>query len=240
MLINGGADIYLEYGFKDVISATYTSVGEYHKVEIYQMLSDSAAYGIFSFNKGDRLIKKDIDDACIIQQDFILFRKSIFYVVITSDFNDIQMFTDNRLSLANTISDKIQKSGKTPALAAAFQEIAPEAVYMMGNLALSNNYLFDYSDIFEFSDALLMNTDKIKTFILNYPSDISSSEAFDHIQIKLSNSSRFSEYATDRGSFQLKDKKGNTLIFNIYGKQIFIGVGKKEESIRRQLQSIHH
>ena len=239
MLINGGADIYLEYGFKDVISATYTSVGEYHKVEIYQMLNDSAAYGIFSFNKGDRFIKNDIGDACVIQQDFILFRKGIYYVVIKYRFNDTQLITDNSLSIANSISDKIKNSGKVPTLAADFVEISPEAVYMMGNLALSNKYLFDYSDIFEFSDALLMNTDKIKTFILNYPTDISSSEAFKHIQAKLSISSRFIDYLAAQGSFQLKDKKGNTLIFQISGKKILIGIGKKEKDVRQQFQSIH-
>ncbi|PLW98313.1 MAG: hypothetical protein C0591_04780, partial [Marinilabiliales bacterium] len=56
-LINGGADIYLEYGFKDVISASYENeTGLSFKAEIYQMLNDNASYGIFSFNRNDKMI----------------------------------------------------------------------------------------------------------------------------------------------------------------------------------------
>ena len=50
--INGGAELYLEYGFKQV-SAQRCTNGEFElQVDIYEMVSPEAAFGIFSILRG--------------------------------------------------------------------------------------------------------------------------------------------------------------------------------------------
>jgi hypothetical protein len=46
--INGGADIYLEYGFEHLLVQEINFAGEKIKVEIYKMNSAKSAFGIFS------------------------------------------------------------------------------------------------------------------------------------------------------------------------------------------------
>lgn len=49
--INGGADIYLEYGFDEVTAQDITWQGETFKVDAYRMRSPLAAFGIFSISR---------------------------------------------------------------------------------------------------------------------------------------------------------------------------------------------
>ena len=225
-LINGGADIYLEYGFKDVISASFANeTGQNFKTEIYQMLNDSATYGIFSFNGSKRTVTHDIGDACIIQNDFLIFIKGNYYTVLTTNSNKEEEQL-NLVGFAEVISDKIETSGFLPKLVAEHKNMALNPVYFLGNLALSNKYLFDHSDIFQFSDGLLIENDKIRTFIFNYSSPKVCAKAFNRVKNKLQSSSRFTDFKEHDNLFQLKDKKGNTLLFN-----------KTEQSINVEIEA---
>jgi len=46
--INGGADLYLEYGFDNLTLHTFNFLGEQIKIELYKMSGKKAAFGIFS------------------------------------------------------------------------------------------------------------------------------------------------------------------------------------------------
>ena len=227
-LINGGADIYLEYGFKDVISASFANkTGQNFKAEIYQMLNDSATYGIFSFNKGNRTVTHDIGDACIIQNDFLIFIKGNYYMVLTTSSNKEEQQL-NLVGFAEVISAKIETSGFLPKLVAEHKDIALNPVYFLGNLALSNKYLFDHSDVFQFSDGLLIERDNVRTFIFNYPSPKVCAEVFVRVKNKIESSSRFMDFKEHDNLFQLKDKKGNTLLFK-----------QTEQSINVEIEANH-
>ena len=53
--INGGADIYHEYGFKKVIYNEYKDDNDHSiNVEIYEMTNAASAFGIYSFKIGDK------------------------------------------------------------------------------------------------------------------------------------------------------------------------------------------
>ena len=49
--INGGADIYLEYGFKELMAQNFVWESEPFKVDVYVMASPEAAFGIYSISK---------------------------------------------------------------------------------------------------------------------------------------------------------------------------------------------
>ena len=54
LLINGGAEVYHEYGFQEALFQTYsTKEGKSINLEVYEMVSQEAAFGIYSFKTGD-------------------------------------------------------------------------------------------------------------------------------------------------------------------------------------------
>ena len=53
-MINGGAGIYHEYGFRQALSAEYVDLnGKSISLEIYEMKSSALAYGIYTFKIGN-------------------------------------------------------------------------------------------------------------------------------------------------------------------------------------------
>ncbi len=49
--INGGADLYLEYGFKKLFLQEISKDQKTYKIEIYQMIDPESAFGIFSVSR---------------------------------------------------------------------------------------------------------------------------------------------------------------------------------------------
>lgn len=237
-LINGGADIYLEYGFKDVISGSYENeTGVSFKAEIYQMLNDSAAYGIFSFNRNDKTIYHDIGDESIRQDDFLIFIKGRFYVVFTTQSNREEQIV-NLLAKARLTEAHIKGSGNVPVLVSEYESLAPNAIYLRGNLALSNIYLFDFTDIFQFSDGLYIKDAIVSTFLFNYPSPEVSEKTFQKVKTRLQNSTRFQNFEETDTGFSLTDKKDQVLLFTSHENRIYVFFGKNKPDIESQMKVI--
>lgn len=235
-LINGGADIYLEYGFKDVISATYKNEpGLSFKVEIYQMLHDSAAYGIFSFNRGDKPMSHEIGDESIHGKEFLIFIKAHYYIVLTTQVND-ETQKVNLVEKAKLIATKIKGSGSLPLLVAEFDQLAPHHTYLLGNLALSNIYLFDFTDIFQFADGLFFKQNYVSTFVFSYPSDEITETTFQKVKSRLQNSSRFQNYEEIETVFYLTDKKEQKLLFTSHESRIYIFMGIHKPDLENQVK----
>lgn len=49
--IDGGADLYLEYGFTGAIVTEFVYLKRKYKIEVYKMCSSEAAFGIFSVSR---------------------------------------------------------------------------------------------------------------------------------------------------------------------------------------------
>lgn len=81
--LDGGADIYLEYGFQDIGVQSYKNGNGLLQVEIYRMKSPEAALGIFSYR---RHFSPDsaLDVPNEISRYDILFQKNCYFVAITN------------------------------------------------------------------------------------------------------------------------------------------------------------
>lgn len=89
MMIDGGADIYHEYGFAQVIAADYENGnGKSIRVEIYEMESPVAAYGIFSFKSGEEGEALSIGQEALLEDYYLNFRKGDMLVTIIGSDSD--------------------------------------------------------------------------------------------------------------------------------------------------------
>ena len=237
-LINGGADIYLEYGFKDVISVSFKDELDLRfKVEIYQMLNDSAAYGIFSFNRNDREIFHDIGDESIRREDYVIFIKGLYYVVLTTQ-NNQEGKKVNLQGKAKLIAAKIKGSGAVPLLVSEYDSLAPSAIYLRGNLALSNIYLFDYSDVFQFMEGIYFQKSGISAFIFQYPSAEAVEKVFGNLKIRFQSSTRFHNFTENETGFQVIDKKEQLISFTPQGDRMYIFIGNDSTDMEKHKQSL--
>lgn len=237
-LINGGADIYLEYGFKDVISVSFENEQKLRfKAEIYQMQNDSAAYGIFSFNRNDRKIYHDIGDESIRQNDYVIFIKGPYYVVLTTQANQEEQKI-NLPGKAKRIAAKIKGSGAVPLLVSEYDSLAPSAIYLRGNLALSNIYLFDYTDVFQFLEGIYFQKHGVSAFIFQYPSSEAVEKVLEKSKIRFQSSTRFHNFKENETGFEIMDKKEQLVRFISKDDRTYVFIGNDRNEMEKCILSI--
>ena len=112
-LINGGAEIYFEYGFDRVTVSDYERGDDYLSIEIYQM-TDSA-YGIYSFLKGNQDEPIDLGNGGSMTDYYLLFwsGRSLVTVTAQSEFDDLK---ETLLTFAGAVSEKLPADGQRPEL----------------------------------------------------------------------------------------------------------------------------
>jgi hypothetical protein len=87
-LINGGADMYVEYGFRKLIHAEYRKPSDPRvtlTIDLYDMAAPANAFGIYAYERGDRPSNEAVGDEGILSTTSIAFRRAGFYVKIETN-----------------------------------------------------------------------------------------------------------------------------------------------------------
>ncbi len=169
-LIDGGADIYLEYGFVRAGSRHYGAPdGGEISLEIHEMRDTLAAWGIFSFlAAGGTGVPSAIGQERVEGTDFVIYWKNRFLVLVTA------MNEKGRAGLgvlAEEVSQLIRPAGRRPDLAEALlrREFRNSDVFLLkGPTAFDRGAEFGFGDIFRPRVGVTGLFDECRTFILRY------------------------------------------------------------------------
>jgi hypothetical protein len=213
-LIDGGADLYMEYGFTKVVSAQYTDPSSSNiLVEIYKMKDAPSAYGIFSITQQGVEWSVQYGNLSVVDDDYICFWKGKYYVNIS--WSSKQLSESPLLNkLANLVVKNIPDAGNYPEILNIFhgKDQTWKAIYLEGNLALSNFYYFDYRDIFKIKEGIAYSLENHKRIIIKYPDKQTAIEILAEARDSMSKNKRFSDIATAFQGFSCKDNKGNHIL----------------------------
>lgn len=228
-LINGGADVYLENGFKSVISRYYSnSAGNRIKAEIYEMTDSEAAYGIFSlFDTNSPLLQ--IGDASSATNTYIRFYKSRFLVLVSSeiDNNDQQQGT---VSIARFIESNLPSEGKKPQLLSMLLLVNSEfgyPKYFRGSLGFSNVYSFGSQIVSDFSEGVYMTYGCYSVTVLTYKNEVELQSSFDLAFKKISTNKKVSEVVKGEKTISFTDGKGEYVEIECYRHYFIMYKGAK-------------
>ncbi|MFH1194987.1 MAG: DUF6599 family protein [bacterium] len=84
-LINGGADVYLEYGFNEMGFQEVEWKGFNFRVELYRMINDTSAFGIFSASRYQCALKDTITKYICINPFQVQAAVGDYYISIAND-----------------------------------------------------------------------------------------------------------------------------------------------------------
>ena len=216
-LNDGNAPIFKEYHYLKVIAAQYVEDnGSKMQLEIYEMDSDSSAYGIFSSMYNSHEVNQDIGLFSIENDQYVAFVKSKYYVNITwvlrKATSQISM-----MKLARTVEEGIPAEGGVPWLVSRLGNIKRTGipVYFKGNIALSNVYYFDFRDQFNINQGLAFKDDNVIKIVFVYNKSDDVEEIFSGINDFIDNSKRFRDPGMIYQGFTCSDNKGNRLVFRL-------------------------
>ena len=103
--IDGGADLYLEYGFKKLLNQEVELNGAHYKVDIYNMSDAESAFGIFS-NLAFKCERCDsvYQQSCITKYQYQA-AVGAYYISIINDKGTGNSGRDSELLMKNIIAD---------------------------------------------------------------------------------------------------------------------------------------
>ncbi len=228
MYINGGADLYLEYGFVEVATGRYLNYFSNNiLVDIYKMSSIDAAYGIFTLSSTSKGKPMDLGDQSLLYDYYLDLWKGTYFMRFTANKKDNGMI-DTLLLFAKTIDPKITINGKKPQLTKAFHlpgiEIS-NVKYITGIIGLNNVFNFGHGSIAAFSEGLYGKWEDKLLFVFSYSDERNRREWFASAKGKMQMSRKFSNYTAIDDGFTVNDKSGNFLSFKPYKRFILIVKG---------------
>lgn len=221
-LINGGAELYHEFGFVEVLSAQLITPGsDGARIEIYDMGSSGSAWGIYSLTSTSNSTTFQAGVAGRKGEGFAQFIKGNYMVYMY--FSDIE---DSDLQrIAGCLSSNIELSMPEPEIMKVVEsgrEDPDKLLYFRGNLGLSAIYNFHYKDVFGYVDGAAAIYPDLKVFLLSYENQGSAIENFNAAEDFFLTSKKYHDQVSMRESFHVKDRKEQQI--DIYVESALIGI----------------
>jgi hypothetical protein len=244
LMINGGAEVYHEYGFKQAIAQGYKlkkgKPGRGFNLEIYEMLDPEAAYGIYTFKIAGKGQPLSVGDAGLLEDYYLNCRKGNFLVTVTG-FDAEKDTLTGIVEAAKAVMAKIQTVGHAALpspvrlLPTVYKDYLKLNIikYLEGNLALFNQYEFDSRNIFGLKQGVMGDYGMARLFVFTYDTALESSKWFENGTKELRQNSRFkcSDHRETPGAFfSLVDGKGRLSYIKSEGPYIFIAQGNEPDA----------
>ena len=186
--IDGGAEIFFEYGFSQAIAQRYISGDVSITVEIYEMNHPKAAFGIYSVQRDYEMPALEVGDDGTAADTVVRFCQEHFYVIITLN-RPSDVVKQAAVKTARAVSHKIQKSSPLPDLLKMLPSahIIPRSKgYVSGLLGLnSTQFYLGESNILGINGSTVecvfaqykMQEDQAHLLIIRYPDPAAANAA---------------------------------------------------------------
>lgn len=225
LLINGGAEIFYEYGFERTLFQTYQGAqGNTINLEIYQMKNSAAAYGIYTFKTGNEGMPFNAGTEGWLESYYLNFWRGNFLVTVIGLEMDSSSIAGIK-KIARAVDTKINAPSHYPPIITLLPEekLLPNGItYLSGNLALFNQYLFATEDIFGLKDGVVGTYQDYSIFLLQYPDRQKAKARFESAKTVLKQTDRFVEFVDQDTVWALQDLQGKQLYFKYYLNHICI------------------
>ncbi len=223
--INGGAELFISYGFIEAISRTYSKGGEAEiSVDIYDMIESKNAFGIFSHSRES--IDYTVGQGCQIYEDAILFWKDRYYVAILC-FKCLDNTQTVLLEMAKHISGSIKSDGPLPGILSKLPKkgLLEESILYFNHHAWQNAfyYLGDANFLFitKETDAVLAKYGEAGSqqylMLIQYSNDQKASLALENFRKEYLEDSEKQILHTEDGYWMGTGQEGSFVMLVFHG-----------------------
>ena len=225
--IDGGADIYLEYGFREVLVQDYEGpAGKTISAEIFEMADPGAAFGMYTFKRSARGRPVGNGDRGQIEDYYLNLWKGRTLVTLTGFDSDPETLMGLE-ALARAADARLGGAVRTPRFLEALpvrDRIKPSLSYFRGPLGLNAVYPRISREVLGFEEGAAADYDTgLSVIVLGYPSGRDGRHAYVRLTAALSDAGRFFEFQELGGdAAAASDAKGATLYAALRGERLWI------------------
>jgi hypothetical protein len=229
LLINGGAEIYHEYGFTQAAVQSYIDDQDRSlNLEIYEMSDPSAAFGIYTFKRGAAGESLDLGDEATLQDYYLnVWKGNVLITVI--GFDTEKETREGLQALARSVVGKINASSSKPTLVEFLPQegLNPASIkYLKGGQALFNAHEFATGNIFGVREGVVAEIDGHKVFLFAYENECEAAEWLDKAWEKLAAEDGYQDVAKEEGELSAVDSEGAKMKATVEDRFILLAVGE--------------
>ncbi len=221
--INGGADLFLEYGFTELTIAEYNAKTDQQiRIYAYEMENDLAAIGIFSMQQKLKPTMDSLHLNIVAEKDYNALRINNFYFIIYGRNLKKEISLQH---FAGFIIDSFGPKETEECLINTLLSNGQEYIsvkYFSGPLAISNiNRIADY-EMYRFKNGVYFEQEEYQLFFLFHQNAQDAHSFFDALIDYVRGKSKYQQFnMITKQSFQYMDKK-DVLFTVLYNNGIII------------------
>jgi len=192
--INGGAELFLEYGFEDLTVCKYSDESNSLNLEVYKMENVHAALGIYLSKTGKESPLIEISARNSVNPYQIILTSGRFFIMVNNFSGQVQL-QSLMISLSQTLIAQIDKSDSTDLFSYLPNENLVEGSQSIfrGPFGLQSIYIFGKGDVLLLEgknfgvSANYKSEDKknISQLVIPYPDSAMAKEAYNNLVLNL-------------------------------------------------------
>jgi hypothetical protein len=241
LLINGGAEIYNEYGFTRAVMHSYEKGDKSVNLEIYEMEDAASAYGAYSFKTGRDGESVDVGSEARFEEYYLNFWKGNVVVTLIGFDTDVET-RDAILTLARMVEAKISSEGQRPEIVDLLPEtsggVRVHPTYVEGNLGLLNRYSFGTGDLFRLTNAVVGDYGDYLLLLFPYDSETTAGDRLASASELMSASGQYSNATIGEYEFRAQDREGRFVSLRSVREFLIAYVGESGEDASGLLESL--
>jgi len=231
--VDGGAEIFMEYGFRQVATTNYTDKNNNQlQVEIYEMKDSSAAYGCYTFYlNGEGKPFNAGTEGTFIDYYAVFWKGNFLSVISASEYKEVlePVFKE----IASYINSKISSTTLAPSMIMNFKNsglINGYIKYLKGNVGLSNVYRFIPGNSFTFNEGVSFNLTEAQVIIMKFESEATATLRLSEAKTKMKEANKEIAFTDIDKGVSFPDYKSNQINCICYKNYIIILIGKTQEN----------
>lgn len=180
LLIDGGADLFFEYGFVRALSSEYVhAAGVIASTELYEMKNAAAAYGLYTSFTAGTGTAAPIGQEAVLGEGYCIFWKGAYVGMLTAAPFD-SIVSPRLLQLAGALEKEIQQTGDPPGLCVLLRKRGFDRrsmVFVRGALAVGNYLREAWASSFPPTEGVVGTFGSSRYLILEYADSVAARDA---------------------------------------------------------------
>jgi hypothetical protein len=226
--IDGGAEVFFEFGFDSLTLQKYRSGANQVAVEIYRMADPSAAAGIYLMKRGKETPDASFKERHTLNRHQLMFQRHRYYVTINNLSGGDKAGPD-LLKFGTLVAGKLPPATPAPELKRlpAAGLVAGSARLFRGPFGLQALYTLGEGDILQLGNRVMGVAGDYKDsggtstrLLVEYPDAATAKKAFAHLQANLDQYLKPSEKTAARLVF--KDYESKFGVATLVGRRLEI------------------
>lgn len=211
--IDGGADIYNEYGFRQVVVQDYADASQKTvTLEVFEMADAVAAFGMWTFKTSARGSEVALGQGGRLEDYYLNFWKGPVLATVTG-FDESPESVGGVCGIAEAVDRKIPGRGEKPSLVSAFPKewtARGGLKYLRGPLGLRNLSPVFARQAIRFEEGVAGRpADGVLAVVLKGHTPSESKSVLSDAERVFSSNPPFSDYRSGHGRFEARDARGN-------------------------------